>query len=103
MTFSCEKISIGILHTKKAHAMSSIRDCLFSLITHVDNDVLADARDSRLALVVHGPPRPQRRPHFRSTRSGGFRVFSPSVRQRNFFSGAIRGALNHGGRVYFGR
>ena len=68
-----------------------------------DNGVVADARDIRLALVVHGPPRPQRRPHFRSTRSGGFRVFSPSVRQRNFLSGAIRGALSHGGRVYFGR
>ena len=68
-----------------------------------ETDVVVNARDVRLAMVVHGPPRAQQRPHFRSTRSGGYRVYSPSVRERNRFKAAIGGALNSGNFVYFRR
>ena len=66
-------------------------------------DVISDTQNVRLALVVHGQPRPARRPLFR-LRGAVMTVFSPSVRVRNLLSEAIRGALTGGdNETYFHR
>ena len=60
-------------------------------------DVIARHRDVRLALMVHRPPRAQRRPQFRFEG----RVYNPSSPQQSDLRSIIRGAVGRGDYCYF--
>ena len=60
-------------------------------------DVIARHRDVRLAMMVHGPPRAQRRPRFRFEG----RMYIPSSPQQNDLRSIIRGAVGRGDYCYF--
>lgn len=67
-----------------------------------EEDIIVDTIGVRLMLVVHGPPKPQRRPSFRRRGGGRIQMYNPSSIEMNLMKNAIRGRLTSQA-IYFRR